>query len=59
DSCIRQYAGTNRIFDFEGSMIPSVAKFYANFGGKPTTYVSLAKQHLPWYLAWKNLTSTS
>ncbi|WP_337068446.1 hypothetical protein, partial [Pontibacter sp. 13R65] len=40
DSCIRQYAGTNRIFDFEGSMIPSVAKFYANFGGKPTTYVS-------------------
>ncbi|WP_187264643.1 GNAT family N-acetyltransferase [Pontibacter beigongshangensis] len=59
DSCMRKYAGTNRTFDFEGSMIPSVAKFYANFGGSPVPYVSLAKQHLPWYLAWKHRTSTS
>ncbi|WP_114781931.1 GNAT family N-acetyltransferase [Botryobacter ruber] len=59
DSCIRKYAGSNRILDFEGSMIPSVAKFYANFGATPVPYVSLKKQNRPWYLPWKNRTSTS
>ena len=59
DSCIRKYAGSNRVLDFEGSMVASVAKFYANFGASPVTYVSLIKQNRPWYLPWKNRTSTS
>ncbi|GAB3202533.1 hypothetical protein ABID22_002681 [Pontibacter aydingkolensis] len=59
DSVIRRYAGRNYIFDFEGSMAPSVAKFYANFGAEPVTYLSLTRQHTPWYLKWKEAISTS
>ncbi len=59
DSVICKYAGSQRILDFEGSMVPSVAKFYANFGATPITYVSLTRQHTPWYLIWKEIISTS
>ncbi|WP_439880427.1 GNAT family N-acetyltransferase [Pontibacter sp. MBLB2868] len=59
DHVIRKYANANVIFDFEGSMVPSVAKFYANFGATPVPYVSLTKQHKPWYLKWKDAISTS
>lgn len=59
DNIIRRFAGTNRILDFEGSMVPSVAKFYANFGATPITYVSLTRQFTPWYLLWKEAISTS
>jgi hypothetical protein len=59
DSIICKYAGSQRILDFEGSMVPSVAKFYANFGATPITYVSLIRQHTPWYLLWKEIISTS
>ena len=59
DSVIRRHAGSDCILDFEGSMAPSVAKFYANFGAKPITYLSLTRQHTPWYLKWKEATSTS
>ncbi|MCJ8164826.1 GNAT family N-acetyltransferase [Pontibacter sp. E15-1] len=59
DSCIRRYAGTARTLDFEGSMVPSVAKFYAGFGGTPQPYVSLARHYTPWYLSWKKVSFTS
>ncbi|WP_158607161.1 GNAT family N-acetyltransferase [Pontibacter oryzae] len=59
DSVIQRYAGTARALDFEGSMVPSVAKFYANFGASPISYVSLRHQHTPWYLAWKRKTYIS
>ncbi|MFD2512682.1 peptidoglycan bridge formation glycyltransferase FemA/FemB family protein [Pontibacter locisalis] len=59
DHVISRYAGSNRVLDFEGSMVPSVAKFYANFGAAPVAYVSLSKQHKPWYLKWKEAISIS
>ncbi|MBC5994685.1 GNAT family N-acetyltransferase [Pontibacter cellulosilyticus] len=59
DSMIQRFAGNNIILDFEGSMVPSVANFYANFGAEPVTYLSLSRQHTPWYLKWKEAISIS
>jgi|GEM_PF-2789698 len=39
------------IFDFEGSMIPSVEEFVKGFGGQKTTYACLTKSSLLWKLA--------
>lgn len=40
-----QYAGQDKWFDFEGSSISSIARFYEGFGAQPETYY-LLKQHL-------------
>ncbi|GAA4000784.1 hypothetical protein GCM10022408_09900 [Hymenobacter fastidiosus] len=54
DHVIRQYAGTaGLILDFEGGMIPSIARFFANFGAAPVPYAALTQTSLPWYLSWK------
>ena len=55
DEVIRQHAGTPRyILDFEGGMIPSIARFFANFGATPAPYAALSKNtRQPWYLLWK------
>jgi len=47
DQAIRRHAGTPRIFDFEGSEVPGVAKFYGSFGAKPVPYVSLNRKPQP------------
>ncbi|MDX5347633.1 MAG: GNAT family N-acetyltransferase [Hymenobacteraceae bacterium] len=52
DSVIQQHAGQNLVLDFEGSNVPGVAKFYANFGAAPVTYLSLSREKLPWYIKW-------
>lgn len=41
---IAQYAGQPVIFDFEGSSISSIARFYESFGATPETYY-LLKRH--------------
>ena len=38
NSVIKEYAQSNLILDFEGSMIKSIASFYKSFGAKPETY---------------------
>ena len=38
--------------DFEGSMIPGVARFYAGFGANPETYFQLKFNRLPLPLRW-------
>lgn len=54
DHVIRRYAGTpGLILDFEGGMIPSIARFFANFGASPAPYAALTQTSLPWYLLWK------
>lgn len=59
DACIQRHAGSTCVLDFEGSMAPSVSKFYAGFGGTPVPYVSLNRQPIPWYRSWNKATSTS
>lgn len=43
DHLIRTYAGTNKIVDFEGSMIEGVARFYKGFGAENQPYFILRK----------------
>ncbi|GAB3830891.1 GNAT family N-acetyltransferase [Hymenobacter jeollabukensis] len=53
DEAIRRYAGTpGLVLDFEGGMIPSIARFFANFGARPVPYYTLTQTTRPWYLTW-------
>ncbi|CAN5918360.1 hypothetical protein BH24BAC1_BH24BAC1_07180 [soil metagenome] len=52
DYLIQQRAGSGGLLDFEGSDLPGVARFYAGFGAKPVTYVSLTRTNLPWFFKW-------
>ena len=47
DKLILQLRGADRIFDFEGSNIPGVARFYEGFGGKRTIYPRIVKTSFP------------
>jgi hypothetical protein len=50
DHVIRQHAGTaGLVLDFEGGLIPSIARFFANFGAAPVCYAALTqtRQHWP------------
>lgn len=38
DRIIRNYAQSNLTLDFEGSMVPSIASFFAGFGASPVYY---------------------
>lgn len=50
DTLIREYAETDNYLDFEGSMVPGIAAFYAQFGGKPVSYWQVLCNRLPWLL---------
>lgn len=53
DHVIRQHAGTvGLVLDFEGGIIPSIARFFANFGATPVPYAALSFTQRPWYLQW-------
>lgn len=43
DHVISQYAGSGFLLDFEGSMLPGVAKFFRGFGGKSSYYYHVRK----------------
>ena len=43
DNMIRQNAGSDKIFDFEGSMIPGVARFFKSFGANEMHFPVLVK----------------
>jgi hypothetical protein len=51
DLILKENSGTNAIFDFEGSEIPSVANFYKKFGVKKYTYYKLRVNKLPFPLS--------
>ena len=38
DQLMQQYAGEDRIMDFEGSSITSIATFFRGFGASPNIY---------------------
>ena len=46
DQVIRWSAEDNVVLDFEGSMIPSVARFYAGFGAQPCSYQRIVVNRL-------------
>lgn len=49
---IKKNAASSKLFDFEGSEIPEVARFYKGFGGKPVQYPHIRRNRLPWPLKW-------
>lgn len=49
---LEENAGKNLILDFEGSMVPGVARFYSGFGATPETYFQLKINRLPLPLKW-------
>lgn len=49
---IEQNAGKNITLDFEGSMIPGVARFYNGFGAKAECYFQLKFNRLPLLFKW-------
>ena len=50
DTFIREHAGTELKLDFEGSNIPSVARFFAGFGARPEIYQGVNFDRLPVFL---------
>lgn len=50
DAFVKDHAGTGLILDFEGSNIPSVARFFAGFGARPETYQGVNFDRLPVFL---------
>lgn len=43
-----------RIFDFEGSMIPGVERFFRRMGGYPVSYLKAERNELPYLIRWIN-----
>ncbi len=43
NSVIKEFAGQQLIFDFEGSVIPGIANFYKNFGAEEIKFASIKK----------------
>ncbi len=50
DTFIREHAGSGLTLDFEGSGIPSVARFFAGFGATPKTYQEVTFSRVPFIL---------
>lgn len=52
DHFIRNHAGEPAVLDFEGSVLPSVARFFAGFGASEHAYPHLHVNRLPVWLRW-------
>lgn len=52
DRFISENCGKNLLLDFEGSMIPGVARFYKGFGASAETYYHVSWNNLPWWIKW-------
>ena len=50
DSFIRDHSGTELVLDFEGSNIPSVARFFGGFGARPEIYQGVSFNRMPMFL---------
>lgn len=53
DQLVREFAGHDLILDFEGSDLPGIAYFYANFGAIRQPYFFHRHNRLPW--PWRML----
>ena len=52
DNFIKDNAEREIILDFEGSMVPGVARFYSGFGARTETYFQLKFNRLPLPFRW-------
>jgi hypothetical protein len=52
DKFIQSVAGQDIAIDFEGSMIPGIARFFEGFGASPEVYYQLNYNRLPAFLSW-------
>ena len=52
DQFVRENAGKNYLLDFEGSVIPGVARLYEGFGATPEKYFRYRYNNLPWWIKW-------
>lgn len=52
DEFIRNYSEKNVILDFEGSMIPGLARYYEGFGAVAGKYQQIISNRLPYLLRW-------
>lgn len=50
DEVLKEFAGKNMVFDFEGSDLKNVAYFYSKFGSKKKHYLELVLNRLPWWM---------
>ena len=55
---IREYAGPHRLFDFEGSNIPSIQSFFRKFSAREESYSSIHINELGMPLSWIKSTYT-
>lgn len=52
DAFLHMHAGKKMLFDFEGSDIPTVARFYKSFGPQTEQYSEIKINNLPPLLKW-------
>jgi hypothetical protein len=52
DSIFREFAGTQLLFDFEGSDIPGIAMYFKNFGAIDQPYYFYRYNRLPRLVKW-------
>ncbi len=52
DRLLKNAAGKNLILDFEGSMVPGIARFFKGFGATPEVYGQLRINRLPRAIKW-------
>ncbi len=46
-TALEYYQGRAGLFDFEGSMVPGIARFFRSFGGQPVAYYATVKYGVP------------
>lgn len=55
DVLLAEWCGQDILFDFEGSMLPGLQRFYSGFGAKAYIYTRVSHSKLPWPLSrWKH-----
>jgi hypothetical protein len=53
DDALQRHAGQpGQLFDFEGGSIPSIGRFFTNFGARPVLYPAVTLTQPPWLLSW-------
>jgi len=52
DYMLMQRCGFQVVFDFEGSEIPGIARFFKGFGAEKETYYKFKLNRLPWLIRW-------